>query len=64
MEVDGHRGDIIILKTAKTLAAYHGRREVMPEDIETAAGLALPHRVRRKPLQEIGKDVKGMRTKR
>ncbi len=62
--VDGHRGDIIILKTAKTLAAYHGRREVMPEDIEAAAGLALPHRVRRQPLQEIGGDVKGMRTKR
>ena len=52
------------MKTAKTLAAYHGRREVMPEDIEAAAGLALPHRVRRQPLQEIGGDVKGMRTKR
>ncbi|MBW1927036.1 MAG: ATP-binding protein [Deltaproteobacteria bacterium] len=56
--VDGHRGDIIILKAAKTLAAYHSRREVVPEDIEAAAGLALPHRVRRQPLQEIGGDVK------
>ena len=55
--VDGHRGDIIMLKTAKTLAAYHGRQEVDSQDIETAAGLVLPHRVRRQPLQTIGNDV-------
>lgn len=55
--VDGHRGDIIILKTARTLAAYHGRTCVIAEDIETAAELALPHRVRRQPLQDIVSDV-------
>lgn len=55
--VDGHRGDIIILKTAKTLAAYHGRTEVEPADIDQAAELALPHRVRRQPLQDIVMDV-------
>lgn len=56
--VDGHRGDIITLKAAKTLAAYNGRKEVNLDDIETAAELALPHRVRRQPLQEIGIDMK------
>jgi len=59
--VDGHRGDIIMLKTARTLAAYNGRNKVIREDIETAAELALPHRVRRQPLQEIVVDVKRMR---
>ncbi len=58
--VDGHRGDIIILKTAKTLAAYHGRTEVEPADIDQAAELALPHRVRRQPLQDIVMDVSQM----
>ncbi|HEB76543.1 MAG TPA: magnesium chelatase ATPase subunit I [Nitrospirae bacterium] len=53
--VDGHRGDIITLKTAKTLAAWHGRVHVTDEDIEVAAGLALPHRMRRQPFEEIGK---------
>ena len=48
--VDGHRGDIIILKTAKTLAAYDGRTEVVSSDIEKAASLALPHRIRRQPM--------------
>jgi len=59
--VDGHRGDIIILKTAKTLAAYEGRAEVTSKDIETAATLALPHRVRRQPLQDIVTDIAAVR---
>ncbi len=59
--VDGHRGDIIILKTAKTLAAYEGRTEVTSPDIEKAAILALPHRVRRQPLQDIVTDISSLR---
>jgi magnesium chelatase subunit I len=59
--VDGHRGDIIILKTAKTLAAYHGRTEVTAKDVELAAELALPHRIRRKPLQEVSTDINALR---
>ncbi|MCK5542525.1 MAG: ATP-binding protein [Desulfobacterales bacterium] len=61
--VDGHRGDIIILKTAKTLAAYEGRTQVESKDIEKAAKLALPHRVRRQPLQDIVADVSSIREK-
>jgi magnesium chelatase subunit I len=62
--VDGHRGDIIILKAAKALAAYHGRKDVQPEDIQAAAELALPHRIRRQPLQNIVTDVEGLRRER
>ncbi len=61
--VDGHRGDIIILKTAKTLAAYDGRTEVGSGDIQTAAELALPHRVRRQPLMDIADNVAAVREK-
>ncbi len=61
VEVDGHRGDIIILKTAKTLAVYNGRTHVIKEDIETAAELALPHRIRRQPLQDVVVDVEQVR---
>ncbi|MEJ2070880.1 MAG: ATP-binding protein [Syntrophobacterales bacterium] len=42
--VDGHRADIYMLKAAQTLAAYHGREEVRPEDVREAALLVLPHR--------------------
>ena len=59
--VDGHRGDIIILKTAKTIAAYKGRKKVVKEDIEAAAMLVLPHRIRRQPLQDVVVDVNKLR---
>ncbi len=51
--VDGHRGDIIVHKTARALAAYAGRTRVESDDIRQAADLALPHRIRRQPLMEI-----------
>ena len=54
MNVDGHRGDIIMMKAAKTLAALHGRCEVTKEEIRKAADLTLQHRMRRKPFQKIG----------
>ena len=61
MGVDGHRADIIMLKSAKALAACNGRKEVRKEDIHTAAELALPHRVRRQPLQDMVADVDRLR---
>jgi magnesium chelatase subunit I len=59
--VDGHRADIIILKTAKTLAAYNGKTEAGSAEIEAAAELALPHRARRAPLQDVVTDIKTAR---
>lgn len=52
MEVDGHRGDIVILKTAITNAAFEGRTAINTHDILVAAELALPHRLKRRPFQE------------
>jgi Mg-chelatase subunit ChlI len=53
LQVDGHRGDIVILRTALTHAAYEGRQKVLVRDILAAAELALPHRVRRRPYQPM-----------
>lgn len=50
--VDGHRADIVIHKTATTLAAYYGRKQVDENDVREAAELALLHRQRRQPLEE------------
>jgi magnesium chelatase subunit D len=44
--VAGHRADIIIEKTARTLAAWQGRYDVGQRDIYQAAELALEHRAR------------------
>lgn len=51
--VDGHRSDIVMLKAAKTLAAFNERTQIEESDIEGAAQLALPHRLRRKPFEEV-----------
>ncbi|MDO5690038.1 MAG: AAA family ATPase [Tissierellia bacterium] len=50
LEVDGHRGDLTLLKTAMTLCAYRGDTRMRYEDLETAARLALTHRRRRDPF--------------
>ncbi len=50
---DGHRGDIITLKTAKALAAWQGRTSVDEVDVNRALELVLPHRVRRRPFEEV-----------
>ncbi len=54
--VDGHRADISIIKTAKTYAALEQKSEVELKHIKFAANLALNHRTRNggldKPLQK------------
>ena len=51
-QVDGLRGDIVMYKTASTIAAYEGRTEVNVEDVREAAQMALLHRQRRLPFQQ------------
>ena len=51
-QVDGMRGDIVMYKTAGTIAAYENRTEVIAEDVAEAARLALLHRQRRQPFQQ------------
>jgi Mg-chelatase subunit ChlI len=52
MKVDGHRGDIVILKTALAHAAFLGQTKVALDNILIAAELALPHRLKRQPFQD------------
>ena len=54
MNVDGHRAGIMMMKASKTLAALNGRRQVLKEDVQRAADMALQHRMRRKPFQKPG----------
>ncbi len=50
--VDGHRADLVILKTARAHAAFMGRDAITEHDILLAAELALPHRLKRHPFQD------------
>ncbi len=46
LHAEGHRGDLVLLRTARALATWDNRTEVQLSDIEQAVGLALPHRTR------------------
>lgn len=52
MQVDGHRPDLVILKTARAQAAFDGRTAITARDIALAAELALPHRLKHTPFQQ------------
>ena len=51
-DVDGHRGDIAIARAAMTFAALDGRSKVIEADVQRAAELALPHRLRSRPFED------------
>ena len=54
--VDGHRSDITMMHTARAHAAFHGRSQIIDDDIKVAARLTLKHRMRRLPFEEQGHD--------
>lgn len=52
LKVEGHRADLVILKTARAQAAFDGRTSINDLDIAMAAELALPHRLQKGPFSE------------
>jgi Mg-chelatase subunit ChlI len=55
--VDGHRGDLTVIKTALTIAAWENI-PINTTMVMEASELALPHRMRRKPFQDVDFNVK------
>ena len=43
--LEGHRADLVILKTARAYAAFEGRTSISDDDIVLAAELTIPHRL-------------------
>src|SRR5262249_38198702 len=48
--LDGIRGDLTIIKTARALAAWEKATEIGADHIRRAAAFALPHRIRRRAV--------------
>ena len=48
---DGHRADVLLVKAAATLAALAGRSAICAEDLQRAATVVLPHRIRQGALE-------------
>ncbi len=54
--IDGHRGELTLIRAASALAALEGRRVTTVEDIKAVSLSALRHRLRRDPLDPTGSD--------
>lgn len=52
LKIDGHRGDLVILRGAQAHAAFEGRDRISDYDIILAAELALPHRIKGRVFQD------------
>lgn len=61
LNVDGHRADLVILKTARAQAAFDGRTAINDMDIALAAELALPHRINRTLFNQEGMSPEQLR---
>ncbi|WP_421910047.1 ATP-binding protein [Methanolacinia petrolearia] len=60
--VDGHRSNITFVKTSVAFAALGGRDEIVRNDLIRAAGLALPHRMRRLPFKDVKPEFDKVKT--
>jgi magnesium chelatase subunit I len=49
---DGLRGELVLIRAARALAALEGEGEVRDSHLRLAASMALSHRLRRNPLDE------------
>ncbi len=50
--IDGHRADILMARCSKTIAAFDNRKWAERKDVEEAAKLIIPHRMRKQPFEE------------
>jgi len=53
LQVEGLRGDLVVTRAAKALAAFEQRTEVTLDDIRKIVVLCLRHRCRRDPMESI-----------
>jgi len=57
ISLDGHRADIVMLKSARAYSAFIGKDEITSEDIKTIAPFALRHRLKRLPFEDVSAEA-------
>ncbi len=57
LNLDGHRADIVMLKAARAYASFNEREKITDKDIKSIALLALRHRLKRLPFEDITQEA-------
>lgn len=52
LKIDGHRGELTLMRAARALAAFEGRRAVTDDHVKRVSAMSLRHRLRRDALDE------------
>ena len=58
LKVDGHRGELTIMRAARALAAFEGRKTTCEEDVRRVATMALRHRLHRDPFAQSASSLR------
>ena len=58
LKVDGHRGELTIMRAARALAAFGGRRTVTEADVRRVALISLRHRLHNNGLSDTAGEAK------
>lgn len=59
---DGLRGELTLIRAARALAAFEGKRKIRRDHLRSVSAIALSHRLRRDPLDEAGSSARVART--
>ena len=62
LNLDGHRGDIVLIKAARAHAAFEGKEKADVEDLKRVAYFSLKHRLKRLPFEEVDKEIKELKS--
>jgi magnesium chelatase subunit I len=60
LPLDGHRADIVMLRSARALAALEGKTEIEVSHLREVAPMAIYHRLKRLPFQDWEEETKRM----
>lgn len=56
LSVDGHRGELTLMRASRALAALEGRKKVTAADVKRVSAMCLRHRLRRNAFEETVSD--------
>ena len=58
LRIDGHRGELTIMRATRALVAFQGRKAAGEEDVRRVAAMSLRHRMRRDAMDEMASSAR------